>query len=196
MSPTKTNNHVRKSLAEQIDRLDSILDGLAEALNEAVAIAVKEAVHAVLTEVLTNPAIAEKLRGMAAPAYQSVNATPKPGLLGRLRRCWSWIKQGVWSICQAVGNLIQQGPQTCRTLVRRMCQNWTSFWTKVQAVRHYKMQMLTAAGVGMAVGTAAYFAGPWLAAGVSAIGGVATTLAVQAGLWLRRTLRMPAIPNA
>ena len=53
----------RKSLADQIDRLDGILDGLAEALNESVADAVKDvtaetvrqAVHAAVTEVLSSP---------------------------------------------------------------------------------------------------------------------------------------------
>ena len=38
------NGRIRKSLAEQLDRLDLILDGLADGLNEAVATAVKEAV--------------------------------------------------------------------------------------------------------------------------------------------------------
>src|SRR4051812_27446781 len=60
---TSSNGQVRKSLGEQIDRLDRILDGLAEGLNEAVAaavqeavgVAVKEAVQAVVAEVLTNP---------------------------------------------------------------------------------------------------------------------------------------------
>ena len=34
----QTNGQVRKSLAEQIDRLDGILDGLADGLNEAVVV--------------------------------------------------------------------------------------------------------------------------------------------------------------
>jgi hypothetical protein len=58
------------------------------------------------------------------------------------------------------------------------------------------MQLLTALTVGIAAGTAAYFAGPWFAAGVSAAGGFATTLAVQAGLWLRRTFNVSAVPHA
>jgi hypothetical protein len=40
-------------------------------------------------------------------------------------------------------------------------------------------------------------AGPWLAAaGISAAGGFATTLAVHAGLWLRRTFGMSVVTNA
>ena len=41
MSP---NGRARKTLADQIDRLDRVLDGLAEGLNEAVAMEVQRAV--------------------------------------------------------------------------------------------------------------------------------------------------------
>src|SRR5262245_27825863 len=59
----------RKSLAEQIDRLDGILDGLAAGLNEAVAaamknavvLAVREAIQTVLIEILANPHILERI---------------------------------------------------------------------------------------------------------------------------------------
>jgi hypothetical protein len=64
----------RKTLASQIDRLDSILDGLSEGLSdavssavrEAVGLAVREAVQAVLTELLTNPALRAQLQRPAA----------------------------------------------------------------------------------------------------------------------------------
>src|SRR6516162_5838069 len=71
MSKTlETNGQSRKTLASQLDRLDSILDGLSEGLNqavgqavrEAVGLAVQEAVQAVLTELLTNPALREQLQ--------------------------------------------------------------------------------------------------------------------------------------
>ena len=51
-------------------------------------------------------------------------------------------------------------------------------------------------GIGLAAGTAVYFAGPWLAAAFGGVGGVATTLAVQAGLWLRRTFGVSALSDA
>jgi hypothetical protein len=85
MSTTDTNGRQRKSLAEQIDRLDAILDGLSDALQgavaqavqEAVGLAVKEAVRAVLTEILTNPQVQEKLRGPVGPPPPPA-AGPKP----------------------------------------------------------------------------------------------------------------------
>jgi len=49
-----------------------------------------------------------------------------------------------------------------------------------------------ALGIGMAIGLAAWLAGPWLSALAGGIGGFTTTLAVQAGLWLRRVWQ--AIP--
>jgi hypothetical protein len=38
------------------------------------------------------------------------------------------------------------------------------------------------------VAAGAWYAGPWLAALLSGVGGFATTLAVQAWLWLRQAL--------
>jgi hypothetical protein len=86
---TKTlemNGPTRKTLASQLDRLDSILDGLSEGLSdavssavrEAVGLAVREAVQAVLAELLTNPALREQLQGPAA-----AEATPPDGPANR-----------------------------------------------------------------------------------------------------------------
>ena len=52
MTITLHNGKVRKSLADQLDRLDRTLDGLADNLDQAVASAVKQAVQVVLLEVL------------------------------------------------------------------------------------------------------------------------------------------------
>ena len=76
---TDTNGRQRKSLAEQIDRLDTILDTLGEGLNEAVAAAVEQAVEqavragvrqgvsGALAEMLTNPDVLAALRAALAP---------------------------------------------------------------------------------------------------------------------------------
>ena len=77
-STMMANGKLRKSLAEEIDRLHSILDGLAESLNEAVVSAVKEAVgvavketlQAVIAEVLTNEELLNAVRGFVAPQVQ------------------------------------------------------------------------------------------------------------------------------
>src|ERR1700736_5087285 len=83
---TTMNGNVRKSLAEQIDRLDGILDGLAEGLSGAVADAVRDAVHgAVAVAVqagLTNP----ELRRQLAPTAETARPTApaRPGVVARL----------------------------------------------------------------------------------------------------------------
>src|SRR5688572_29651921 len=73
MTIATMNGRTRKSLAEQIDRLDSILDGLAENLNDAVAtaaingikdvvaLAIQEGVGSALIEVLSNPELRKRL---------------------------------------------------------------------------------------------------------------------------------------
>src|SRR5215813_3546508 len=83
MTTTTTNGQVRKTLASQLDRLDSILDGLADALHGAVATAVegaveravrqavgeavKETLQAVIAEVVSNPDLVAAARTLLAP---------------------------------------------------------------------------------------------------------------------------------
>ena len=63
-------------------------------------------------------------------------------------------------------------------------------------VRHCKAQLLVALGVGFAAGSAAYFAGPWLAVAASGLGGFTATAAVQGWLWLRRVVGSAVVWNA
>jgi len=67
MPESKTASQ-RKTLADQIDRLDRTLDGLAEAIQGAVADAVRDAVKSAVAELIADPAFAGKLREAAAPA--------------------------------------------------------------------------------------------------------------------------------
>ena len=186
-----TNGQVRKNLASQLDRLDSILDGLADglgeavvtAVQEAVGLAVQEAVRAVLTEVLTNPDLLDRLRGRVAPPAQihepPAASTPVEPLRTRLARglgrLWSWVGSGLRTVGQAGVHTL------CRVRERARAA-----WTRLQAVRRFRTQFLTALAIGVVLGVAAYCAAPWLAAAASGLGGFATTVLVQLGLWLRR----------
>jgi hypothetical protein len=110
MATTTTNpdGRARKSLAEQIDRLDAILDGLSEALQGAVADAVKdavgqavqEAVRAVLSELLTNRDLQQQLQQAAQPAP----APPQEaqGTKSWLGRAWGSVTGRLGEACQAV----------------------------------------------------------------------------------------------
>src|SRR5258708_7726198 len=118
-TPTANGKSQRKSLANEIDRLDAILDGLdsalagaiTDAVKQAVSIAVSEAVRATLME-LANPAVAEALRGPVVLPFPGTPATPpaeapapapapvsKPSFI---RRSWNWI----WSKAQQVGQVL------------------------------------------------------------------------------------------
>src|SRR5262245_65867500 len=96
MTATNNTSRPRKTLATQLDRLDSLLDGLADNLNEAVATAVQQAVttavQQAVIEVMTN---AELQRLLHPPAPQPPPPGPSPpegkggllqGVLGVARR--------------------------------------------------------------------------------------------------------------
>src|SRR5690348_13245926 len=106
---TVLTNHsekkARKSLADQIDRLESLLGGLGKNLNHAVesalkettATVVQEAVRQALLEVLTNPDVLT-LMGTVSPTPSSTppatqaadDHQSRPGLRDRLGRVGSW----------------------------------------------------------------------------------------------------------
>jgi hypothetical protein len=110
MATTTTNadGRARKSLAEQIDRLDAILDGLSDALQGAVADAVKEAVgqavqeavRAVLTEVLSNRDLQEQLQQAAQPAPAPAQEPACP--TSWLGRAWGSVTGRLGEACHAV----------------------------------------------------------------------------------------------
>jgi hypothetical protein len=120
---TKTlemNGPARKTLASQLDRLDSILDGLSEGLDQAVAqavreavgLAVQEAVQAVLTELLTNPVLREQLQRPAA----SESAPPdgpasKHGGKGRLAALCGRVGDKLRSACRAAAGWLRWAGQ-------------------------------------------------------------------------------------
>ena len=183
---TTTNGKLRKSLAEQIDRLDAILDGLSAALNEsvtaavkdAVGLAVREAIQAVLTEVFANPAVLELLHG----------ATAQPAKVG--------VRERLRTACSFVGAKTRSVGNACAALCGRTWQGLCGLVKRLAVVRYCKAQLLLALGVGCLAGVAVYFAGPWLAVMAGGVGGFAATSAVQGWLWLRRVLGTAAVWRA
>jgi hypothetical protein len=182
-----TNGRTRKSLAEQIDRLDGILDGLADGLNqavvtavkEAVGVAVREAVQAVLTEVATNPELLVRLGVQPAvqptsdedePEEPPQGAGRRPRLTERLGRVTGWVKGRVRATWQAGATLIHQ--------TREVLSVAWAFVT--EPLWRFRGQVLLTLAVGAAIALA-YLAGPWLAVGAGFVGGVG----VLAADWLR-----------
>jgi hypothetical protein len=191
MSETKELNGrvARKSLAEQIDRLDGILDGLAEALNGAVADAVKDAVgHAVheavreavaatLQAVLTDPGLKTVLATSAAIENNNASQAQAPvqGFAGRL------------------GTAMKSASTRFATTAR----SWLSGLARVvEVVRRVRKPLSLAVAVGAVIGLGCFLAGPAVAAGISGLAGFAASLTASALNAIRRTLAVSPTPHA
>src|SRR5262245_51848943 len=198
---TTTNGQVRKTLASQLDRLDSILDGLSDALNEAVATAVqgavelavrqavgqavKEALQAVLAEALTNADLLAAARTLLAPGTPAgVPADPPEPSRGLFRRACDGVRAGLTvaaMACNGAGVYVAQQAAAVKSVAR-------SGWLLLS---RFRGRLLTACGVGVAAGALTYLAGPWLAVAASSAAGFVTTLAVQAASGLRKPFCSP-----
>ena|SRR5579864_552360 len=212
MTLLMNNVKPRKTLATQLDRLDRILDGLADNLNGAVAESVKDAVAAAVKEavkeVLTNPALQQRMQDAQNAAMP---AQPKKPLVRRVGNAmaglWSRTKAVAKAGCKqaiAVANAsyirARAGVANTRVIAQAKVR------AAVKRVRlavpvliflahraknlawQYRKPVLLAAGVGAVIGLCCYFAGPWtaaLAAGMSC-GGVAAA----ASEWLPRFERL------
>src|SRR5262249_12459816 len=157
MTPTTTNGQVRKTLASQLDRLDSILDGLADALNGAVASAVegaveravrqavgevvRETLQAVIAEVVSNPDLVAATRTLLAPGT-AVDVPPDPpkSLFGRARK---GVKAGLGvaaAACNGAGAYVAKQAAAVKSAAR-------SGW---RLLSRFRGRLLAACGVGVA----------------------------------------------
>ena len=168
----------RKTLADQLDRLDAIIDALAAGLNETVADVVRQAVTAAVQQTLeglaqaalSNPDLLRRLAEQFAPPAAAPQAAheagpSRPGPARRaLSRAWSWLKG-------------------CKVWARR---GWQSARRRLGLAWHLRGQLLAALGAGLCTGLLALAAGPAVAAVLSGVGGVAAALLVMGGIAVRR----------
>ena len=205
MTMPHPNGRKRPSLSEQINRLDSVLDGLSENLNDAVAdavkaavgIAVKEAVQTALKEVLAHPTISAKLQPPTAPVNEpppgpSRKIPTRPTLGQRLAAGWQQARGWAASVREACRSPLQTVRIFAGNLWHRSVSRLTAVRTIGELLWHFKFPALTALTVGVLMAVLVFFAGPWMAAVLSGIGAFVMTLAVQAGLWLRQLLKINA----
>jgi len=210
MNPTTNTNGQRKSLASQIDRLDTMLDGLADGLNDAVAqavkgavaLAVKEAVQAVLTEVLTNPAVLAKLQAAtrAAQSEQADDApTPKgPGRFAawrnwagaRLKKAGECCRAG-WQRVRdagvAVARLAARVVTTAATAVREEAARVVATgWL----LGHFLLRLAVALGAGVTVRVALFVTGLIVASSPGDLWALLLAALAWVVAWLRRLLAM------
>jgi hypothetical protein len=190
---TTSNGQVRKTLASQLDRLDSILDALSDGLNEAVATAVegaveravrqavgqavKETMQSLLTEVLSNADLLSALRPVLpiTPA-ESLPNPPEPR-----KSLWRRACEGVKVGLVAVGT-------ACIGPLGGVATAARSGW---QLAKRFKGRLLAACGIGVAAGVVTYLAGPWLGVAAGWLSGFVVSLAVQARNGLRLFAPVP-----
>jgi hypothetical protein len=214
MATTTLNNGPRKTLASQLDRLDTILDGLADNLNEAVAVAaadsmkeivnvaVQEAVHAALFEVLSNGELRKRLANQPADA--------QPTTIRLVRSCWAWVvgtAKGIWNKIVAVtvaagdrlkekgGSLVAaagvKARQAGKEIARRARGGWMLMAALAALAKRFRWQLLVALGIGVLVGAVCYFAGREVASLGCGLAGFVGSLASDAMTRLRRMLPWP-----
>jgi hypothetical protein len=200
------NGRSRKTLANQIDRLDNILDGLADALNEAVTAAVKsavtQAIQVAVREVLTNEMLRQAL-GVQNQAQQQP-AKPSPlkratttvlglgrWLLGvglsagaKLASVGRRLRSGTGKVVASIGNVVRTRAASIYYPIAATIQlGWVYTLTLLYLVRQLRRQGLVALTVGLVTGMGCYLAGPIVA---SAVGGVNCMVLTLLVLSLRR----------
>jgi hypothetical protein len=185
-----TSGSPRKTLATQLDRLDSILDGLSDGLSEAVATAVegaveravghavseavKETLQAVVAELLSNADLLTALRGVLPTAPPQTSTDPREPPKGLFRRACDGVKAGLGAASTACGCVVGQAARV-KPVARA---GW-------QLARKFKGRVLAACGAGITAGVVTLGAGPWLGVAAASVGGFCATLVAQARNALR-----------
>ena len=186
----------RKQLADQLDRLDAIIDALAEGLNGAVADACREgtrlAVKDAIVEILTNP----ELRAMlvphaAAPAAKTADAPPEPKKPG----LWSRLKTKVAAAKNAAVTFAVKVKTAVAAKVAAVTATVAALGAAAGETLPVRRALTVALGVGLLVALACYQMPEAASASVAGIGAAATTVFAQAGAWFRRAGRRVGLLN-
>ncbi len=197
-SATATNGKPqRKQLADQLDRLDSIIDALAEGLNGAVADAAREgtrvAVKEIVTELLTNP----ELRALLVPPPASA-PTAVPGTERR-----SASTKGVWSriasTAAVCGGAATAVAGRAKASAARRC---AAAREAVAAVGRatgealpVRRVLVVGLAVGALVGVGCVLAPHAVASAVGGVGAAVAAVGAQVGQWLTRAARRIGLLN-
>jgi hypothetical protein len=161
MSKTATasaNGKARKSLSDQLDRLDGIIDALSEGLNEAVQTAVAEA--------LQDPQTLATLRAALTPPRPP--STPLRRVKEGLGRAWSWLSRQVGRACSAVAGLLVRGAELVSGVSSPVLAKVRPLGLLLGVLAcllwYQRRRVVMAVGMGIVVGWACYRSGPLVAA--------------------------------
>jgi hypothetical protein len=185
MSNTLNNVRApRRQLADQLDRLDFILDGLADALNQSVADAVRdvvgqvvrEAVEGTLKEVLGNQDLLRAALAAHDPPT-AVEATPTPQ------------RSSIFEAARnSLADLAQKARQAADAARSKVRTAWGWVVSRVRAVAgpvagagrtlwRHRSTCAIALASGLLTGFAVYHAGPAIAGLLCGLGSAAVTAA-------------------
>ncbi len=203
MSATTTptmNGKPRKQLADQLDRLDSIIDELAAGLNQAVADAAREgtrlAVKDAIVEIMTNP----ELRALLAPAHPEPAPAPvapppvaapeskKPGP-------WTRLKARIAAVRDTLTGAATKAKETVAAKYKAASDTVHAVGTAAGEAFPLRRMLCVGLGAGVAVGLVCLLVPHAAAAAVGAVSVASTTVAVQTGSWLKRAARRFGLVN-
>ena len=168
----------RRTLNDSIARLDQILDGLGEAipaaiketLQDSIGVAIAEGVKAALIEVLSHPEVIQRMQAKPAGTTSAELKPATPTLLQR-------IKAKFRPVTQTVSSTTTMLNKHRKIVVRNL--RWIGDSPKVFGV---------AAGVGLVVALITYCSSPFVASTIAGIAGSVSTLGIQFGMWVKRTM--------
>ena len=195
MSATTTptmNGKPRKQLADQLDRLDGIIDALADGLNQAVADAAREgtrlAVKDAIVEIMTNP----ELRALLAPARPEPSpapVAPPPADAPKKPGPWARLKAKVAAARDALTGAATKTKEAVTSRCRAAGAAVAAVGTVAGEALPLRRMLCVGLGAGLAVGLVCLLVPHAAAAAVSAVSVTTTTVAVQTGTWLKRAAR-------
>lgn len=181
----------RKQLADQLDRLDTIIDALADALPAAVADACREGARAAIKDVIVEVLASPDLRALLVPVpREPVSDVPAPAPVEPRRpNFWQRFKALKDEAVQTAHGAVRW----VRNVVVEPCLAARETVAAINAAAGEPLPvrrvLLIALGVGLVIGFVCLETPHWLAASVSAGTSASTAIAVQTGNWLKRAVR-------
>jgi hypothetical protein len=172
LPPESANGRHRRSLNDTITRLDEMIDGLSQAipdtirdtLKEAIAESISLGVKAAVVQVLTSRELLNTLR----PQRRSSLLRKK--LAGTIRSAGGksvrWVRRALRALTGSPGKVRE----------------------RARLIWGFRRPLAIAMAIGAVVGFAAAWTPSWVAATLTGMGTACLSLAVQAGLWARRSV--------
>jgi hypothetical protein len=178
MTMTLSNGQLpRKQLADQLDRLDTILDGLADALNGAVADAIKDG-----TQLAVQQAMATLLQHSAAQQQVAAQqVVSQPSLHDRIRQRIQPYRDGILSWLRSQMTELKSHFDMGLSLLSTALQLVWGLW-------QFRQMLSVSIVIGIAVALVSYCLPPVVSAFLCGLSGAGLGLAYQVRRWFQPRL--------